>query len=815
METLRQDVRFAIRMILKSPLLSGLAILSLGLGIGANTTIFSVTNALLLHSVPVAEPSRLIAIYTSDKKNPGFQPLSHLNWKDYAKDGGDALEGVLGYDWTPMSLNTGREPQVLFGQLVSGNYFDLLGVRAVVGRTFGPHEDEVPGRDPVVVLSHAFWTKRFGADPKAVGQTLNLNGAPYTIVGVAPPEYKGLDVGIRPEVWVPMAMNKQVKTGVNWYEERRGLFVFTVARLKPGVTPAQAQARLSVIAQSLESEYPNDNKGRSVTVVPLERATVNPNVRAGVVGVTSLLMTIVGLVLLIACANVSNLLLGRAIHRRREIAVRLAIGANRRRLIRQFLTESVALALPAAALGVAIAYWARNGLLALLPPLPGIAIALDLDLDWRVLGFTMVVGVGAGILFGLVPAIQASKPDVVDALKDTDRTGGTARRRFGIRDFLVVGQVALSLVALVGAGLFLRSLEATRRTDPGFETKNLLSVAFDLGLQGYNQEKGEAFLRQLRERVASLPGVAAVSHASAGPLAGSIARSVFLEGGNENDRTLIQVNTVGPGYFEAMGIAIVQGRPITEDDRAGGPKVAVINETMAKKFWPRGDALGKRFHFFGENEPWAEIVGIARNAKYNFLGEDPQSYIYEAHAQRYSGDQTLIVRTTGSPVTLLAAVERELKTLDPDVPLTGLATVATTINDGLWAPRAGASLLGLFGVLALVLAAVGMYSVMSYAVTQRQREIGIRMALGARRKDVLALMLGRGMRVVGVGLGLGLLISLALARLAASLLVGISPWDTPAFVGAALVLAVVAVAANLFPTRRAAGIDPTLALRSS
>ena len=814
METLLQDLRYAVRMILKSPVLSGLAILSLGLGIGANTTIFSVTNALLLQSVPVAEPDRLLAVYTTDKKNPGFGPLSHLNWKDYARDG-EVFEGVLGYDWTPMSLNTGGEPQVLFGQLVSGNYFDVLGVRAVAGRTFGPHEDEVPGRDPVVVLSHAFWTKRFGADPRAMGQTLNLNGAAYTIVGVAPADYTGLDVGVRPEVWVPMAMNKQVKTGVNWYEERRGLFVFTVGRLKPGVTQAQAQARLAVIGQRLENEYPNDNKGRSVTLVPLARATVNPNARDGVVAVTALLMTIVGLVLLIACANVSNLLLGRALHRRREIAVRLAIGATRRRLIRQFLTESVALALPAAALGIAIAYWARGALLALLPPLPGIAVALHLDLDWRVLAFTMAAGVGAGILFGLVPALQASKPDVVDALKDNDRSGGSARRRFGIRDVLVVGQVALSLVALVGAGLFLRSLEATRKTDPGFEAKNLLSVAFDLGLQGYNEEKGEAFLRQVRERVSSLPGVAAVSHASAGPLAGSVSRSVFLEGGNENDRTLVQVNTVGPAYFDAMRIPIRQGRPITEDDKAGGPKVVVINETMARKFWPKGDALGKRFHFFGTNEPWAEIVGVARDAKYNFLGEDPIPYIYEADAQRYSGAQTLIVRTTGNPASLLVPVERELKARDRQVPLTALATVGQTIDDGLWAPRAGASLLGLFGLLALVLAAVGIYSVMSYSVSQRQREIGIRMALGARRQDVLRMMLGRGMRVVAVGLAVGLLISFSLARLAASLLVGVSPWDAASFAGAATVLAVVAVAANFFPTRRAAGIDPTVALRAT
>jgi macrolide transport system ATP-binding/permease protein len=814
MESLFQDLRYAVRMILKSPVLSGLAILSLGLGIGANTTIFSFTNALLLQSLPVTEPERLLAIYTTDKKNPGFNPLSHLNWKDYRKDA-DLFEGFLGYDFVGMSLNAGAEPEIVTGQLVSGNYFDLLGIRALVGRTFGPREDEVPGRDPVVVLSHGFWTKKFGADPQAVGRTLKLNGASYTIVGVTPNNFTGLDVGIRPEVWVPMAMNRQVRAGINWYEERRGLFLFTVGRLKPGASPTQALAQLTTIADRLEKEYPNDNKSRSVTVVPLAQATINPNARQGVVAATALLMTIVGLVLLIACANVSNLLLGRALQRRREIAVRLAIGANRRRLVRQLLTESIALAVPSAALGILIAYWARGALLSLLPPLPGVSLSLQLDLDWRVLGFTMLVGLGAGVLFGLVPALQASKPDVVEALKDQDRTGGVARHRLGIRDFLVVSQVALSLVALVGAGLFLRSLDATRKTDPGFETNKLLSVSFDLDLQGYSPEKGEAFFRQLVDRMMALPGVVSASYASAPPLSFTLARSVFLEGGNDNDRTLVNVNTVGPRYFETMGIPLVKGRPLDEDDKAGGPKAVVINETMARKFWPNGDALGKRFRFFGQDEPWAEIVGIAKQAKYTFLGEDPQSYIYEAHAQRYSGARTLLVRTATDPTPLLVPVERELKTMDHDLPLLALATISKSMNDsfGLQAQRAGASLLGLFGLLALVLAAVGIYSVMSYSVGQRQREIGIRMALGARRLDVLKMILGRGMAVVGVGLALGLAISLTLSRLAANMLVGISPWDVASFAGAALVLAVVSFIANVFPTRRAAGIDPTVALR--
>ena len=448
----------------------------------------------------------------------------------------------------------------------------------------------------------------------------------------------------------------------------------------------------------------------------------------------------------------------------------------------------------------------------MLPAFP-VSLSLHLDLDWRVLTFTIVVGAASGVLFGLLPALQASKPDVVEALKDQDRTGGASRHRLGVRDFLVIGQVALSLVALVGAGLFLRSLEATSQTDPGFETKKLVTVGLDLDLQGYNPEKGEAFLRQLVERVESIPGVASASYAFAGPLSFTMGRSVFLEGGNEGDRTLVEVNTVGPRYFETMGIPLVQGRPITDEDKPGGTKAVVINETMAKKFWPQGDALGKRFRFFGDQEPWAVIVGIAKDSKYSFLGEDPQSYIYEAHAQRYGGGRILLVRTSTEPAPLLRTVEGEIKAMDRELPLVGLGTVGQTLANSLWAPRAGASLLGLFGFLALVLAAVGIYSVMSYSVGQRQREIGIRMALGARRADVLRMIMTRGMSVVGIGLGLGLALSFGLSRLASNLLVGISPWDAVSFLGAAFVLSVVAVFANFFPTRRAAGVDPTVALR--
>jgi predicted permease len=811
MDELLKDLRYAVRTQLKRPVFTLLAVVSLGLGIGANTTIFSIANALLLQPLPVEEPSRLVSVYTTDKKNPGFNPLSHLNWKDYWREA-DAFSGILGYDWTPMSVSTGGEGRLVFGQLVSGNYFDVLGVRPLAGRTFLPEEDEVPGRSPVVVLSHGFWVKEYGGDRGAVGRTLTVNSLPFTIVGVAPEGFSGTDVGVRPELWVPMAMNRQVRSTLNWYEERRGLFVSTIGRLRPGATLAQAQAQTNTIALRLEQEYPNDNQGRGMSLIPLAQATINPDARGGFVGATALLMTIVGLVLLIACANVSNLLLARALSRRREIAIRLAIGASRGRLIRQLLTESVLLAAGGALLGLVIAHWARQALLAFLPSLPfPITIALRLDLDLRVLAFTVVLAAVTGVLFGLVPALQASRPELLVSLKDREAPT-PADRRFGVRNLLVAGQVALSFVAVMGAGLFLRSLGEAQKTDPGFETKDLLTMSFDLGLQGYDQAKGEAFLRQLLERVETLPGVAAATVAQGAPLQGTLTRSVFLEGGDPNDRSMAQVNVVGPRYFETLGVPVVKGRGFGEDDRASSTKVVVVNETMARKFWPGADAVGKRFRFFGDDS-LSEVVGIARDVKYNALGEDPQPYIYEPITQRYMSGVTLIVRTSAAPGPLLTTVEREVRELDKDLPLVGISTVSQILHGALWAPRMGASLLAIFGGLALVLAAVGIYGVASYSVSQRRREIGIRMALGADRRDVLAMVLRQGMAVTASGLAIGLVLALAAARLVSNLLFGVSPTDWVAFGAACLVLGLVALVANLFPARRATAVDPTVALR--
>jgi putative ABC transport system permease protein len=429
-----------------------------------------------------------------------------------------------------------------------------------------------------------------------------------------------------------------------------------------------------------------------------------------------------------------------------------------------------------------------------------------------VLGFTLFVALGTGVLFGLIPAIQASRPQLVEALKDQGELQPSRHRRFAARNVLVAGQVALSLVALIGAVLFVRSLGAAQQTDPGFETKKLLTLSFDVGLSGYDQPKAESFFRQLVERVETLPGVYSAALATGGPLQGTLSRSVFLEGGDENDRTLVPVNTVGPHYFETLGIPIVKGRAFTDDDRAGGTKVVVVNETMAKKMWPGQDAIGKRFRFFSDPTP-SEVVGVAKDVKYFFLGEDPQPYIYEALAQRYNSGLTLVVRTGSLPGPLLETVRREVAGFDKDLPVVGLQTVDKILHDSLWAPRMGGSLLAIFGVLALVLASVGIYGVMSYTVGQRQREIGIRLALGASRSDVLALVLRQGMGVVALGLVAGLALALALGRLVQGLLFGVSARDAVSFVGTATLMALVALVANFFPARRASSTDATAALR--
>jgi predicted permease len=819
MDTFLQDLKYGARMLLKSPGFTAVAALSLAIGIGANTTIFTLINALLLSPIPVADPGSLVGLFTTDERNQqGFNRFngnSKPNFESY-RDGSTTFTGMAAYGGIGLSLASGGEPEQIGGEIVSGSYFDLLGVKAALGRTFLPDEDRTPGTHPVVVLSHGLWTRRFGSDPAIINRPITLNGQGFTVVGVAPPGFRGINVLGGPELWVPFMMHPQVLSGffLENFNDRRALLFNVFGRLKPGVSIDQAQAELTTIGGRLAREFPNENQGRNAALLPLSQAMLNPNIRQVFVLAGGLLMTVVGLVLLIACANVANLLLARASARRREIAIRLALGAGRGRLIRQLLTESVLLSLCGGAAGLLIAYWGRDLLLAVRPQqfLPA---AVDLPLDARVLGFTFGVSILTGLLFGLAPALQASRSDLATELKDRSAQPSGAGR-FNLRGALVVAQVALSLVALIGAGLFLRSLRNTQRIDPGFETRNVVLAVFDLAAQGYDTTRGREFHRRVIEEVGRVPGVRSAALATNLPIAGGgIGRTVFPEGVDPTDRSagvFVTVNTVGVGYFDTLDVAIRRGRAFEETDREGTPLVVVANEAMAQRFWPGQDAVGKRFKFFGFDQ-YCEIVGVAGNTKIFTLGEDPQMIAYMPLLQSYEPALVLHARTAGDATALMEGVRRTVQSLEPTMPITNVQTVADLIDASLWAPRMGAALLAIFALVALVLAAIGLYGVMAYAVSRRTQEFGVRMALGAGRREVLALVLRQAMTLVAGGLGLGLVVALAVTRLITAFLTGVSPTDPLTFASISVLLVAVALAAGYVPARRATRVDPMVALR--
>jgi predicted permease len=621
---LMQDLKFGARLLAKTPGFTAVAALSLALGIGANTTVFTLVNAVLLHPLPVEDPSQLVSIWTTDERNRGsngglndFLQMSPLNFKDL-RDTNEVFSGMTGHVGVALNITGGTgNPDQVFGELVTGNYFTVLGARPQIGRGFLPEEDQTPGEKLVTVLGYGEWQKRYGGDPSIVGRTITLNGSSFTVVGVMPKGFKGTNAIGAPALWVPYMSYPQTTTG--FFRElaepnnRRGLIFNVTGRLKPGVSVQQAEANLKTVARQLEQEYPNDNQGRGVTLVPLAQATINPGFRSNIVRTGGVLMTVVGLVLLIACANVANLLLARAAVRQKEIAVRLSLGAGRGQLIRQLLTEGTLLALIGGAAGLLLAFWAQQLLWSFRPPFLAVD-AIDLQPDMQVLLFTFAVSIATGILFGLAPAIQASRPDLVAELKEKTAVPTGSNRIFSLRNLLVSSQVALSLVALVGAGLFLRSLQNAQRISPGFDAEHLAVLSLDLGAQGYTEERGRQFQQRMLERVASVPGVQAASVANVVPLfAGGFSRTVFLEGQDTSDRRagrLVQISIVGPNYLETLGIPLVRGRTLTEADQPNTAMSVVVNETMARQFWPDQDAVGKRFKFFGQNF-FAVVVGVA------------------------------------------------------------------------------------------------------------------------------------------------------------------------------------------------------------
>ncbi len=819
----QQDLRGGLRMLKKSPGFTFVAVLSLALGIGANTAIFTIINAVFLHPLPVEEPSRLVEMFTRDtltfNANTNFQltGTSLPNYEDY-RDQNNAFYGLATVTF-PIPLNWGgqAEPQQLNASLVSGNFFEVLGVKPYRGRTFIFDGDKKLGGSPEVVLSYSLWARRFGSDDKQIGQTISLNGTPYTVVGIAPPSFKGIVSLGRPDVlWIPITMRDYVLTGQlkDWENNRRFRWLSIVGRLKPQVDVPQAQAAMKTIAAGLEKEYPRDNKGRTVELFPLNQSALGINQRKQFSLAGGVLMSVVGLVLLIACVNLANLLLAQAAKREKELSIRAAMGAGRLRLVRQLLTESTLLSLLGGLAGLFIAYWGRNVLWSFRPPflLDG---SIDLSFDGRVLGFTLLVSLVTGLVFGIIPAIKASGTDINEVLKTGGRGGALGWTHNRLRGLLVILEIALALVALVGSGLFLRSMQNAQQFNPGFESQNLLQMNFDLGALRYDADHGQQFFRDAIERAKTVPGVVSASVSSNGVFGGGLAGTIFREGEQtdpNNRGTLVNFDDVTPGHFETLRIPLISGRDFTDFDRENTTRVAVINEAMAKAIWPGQDALGRRFAIVTEPN-LLQVVGVVGTTIIGQIGEDPQPVAYLPMRQQYSPFGTLVVRTNSNPEPLIGAVRTQVQQIDKNLAFTNAQTVQQILGQGLWAARMGAALLGLFGALALILASIGIYGVLAYSVAQRTSEIGLRMALGAQPHQVLGLVLKQGMLLALIGAVVGILVALPVARLASGLLYGVSATDPLTYAGITLLLMGVALLACYLPARRATRIDPLLALR--
>jgi len=816
--TIAQDLRFGLRLLIRNPGYTAVAALSIGLGIGVNTMTFSGVNSVLLKPIPVEDAARVVSVFTADAgagANLGAA-MSRLNFLDF-REKNAVFSGMTSVMGLPLALSeTGAQPETIQAQLVTGDFFDVLGVKAVAGRTFRPDEDRTPGTHLVAVLSYDGWQRYFAGDPAVVGKTITLNRQLFTVVGVAPQGFRGINVFARPVVWLPTMCHQQVLTGFleENFESRRGLVWQVVARLKPGVSVEQARANMTTLASQLEQEYPTDNRGRTVRVLTLSEARRGPN-GGNVLLAVGMLMTIVGLVLLVACSNVANLLLARASTRRREIALRLALGATRARIVRQLLVESLALAAVGGLLALPLSYWGQQLLLAARPPfLP--ADILDTTPDWRVLLFTTGATLVTGLLFGLVPALRASRPNLVTEIKEGTADPGGSEYLFSLRNLLVLAQVALSLIALVVAGLFVRSLNRTMEIDPGFDVAQLATMNVELGTSGYDEARGREFQRTMIERATSVAGVQSAALASFAPLiGGGFSRTVFLAGQDTKDPRngkLVQIQTVSDSYFRTMGIRLLKGRNFAASDLPSVPRVAVINETMAKRFWPGRDPIGQRYSYFGVDTP-VEVVGIAADSDYNAVGEDRIPFIYEPLSQMYESGVTLIVRAD-RPAAVLGTVRGEMSRLDRQLPIQFVVTMSDAFSQSLFVQRFGAGLLGAFGGLALLLSVVGVYGVMAYSVSRRTRELGIRIALGAPRGALIQSVLRHAARLAVVGALVGIVAALLLARLIGGLLYGVGAADPLTFIAVPAALVIAALAASYLPARRAAAVDPLVALRN-
>jgi predicted permease len=813
-----QDLRYGARMLMKTPIVTVVAVFTLALGIGANTAIFSGVNAFLLRPLPVPEPDQIVRPVEITEDRGHAEEFSYPDFADY-RDQSTVFQGVVAENMTQAVISAENQNDVIWGQTVSGNYFDVLRIKPILGRTFAPDEDETLGTHAVVVIGHNLWQRRFASDPNIVGKTINLNNRPYNVIGVAPQTFKGTKFALSLDFWAPMAMVEELDRSPNQLKERGSHWMNIFARLKPGVSLDQASAEMSAIAQRLNQAYPDDRANTTRVKVQTEIDGRWDEAAIIVKSGSAIAMAIVGFILLIACANVANLLLARAASRRKEIGVRLALGASRARLISQLLTESMLLSVLGGGFGLLLAFWVSGLMQAFIPVLPYNIISDFFALDRRALIFTFVISLATGLIFGLAPAWHASNPEIVPVLKgDVTSMQEGKRRRFTLRNSLVVTQMALSLVVLVCGGLFIKSFRNAQKMDPGFAARRVLLASMNPELAGYDEERTKDFFKHIIERAGSLPGVEAASVARLVPLGDSsnsngpiLKEGETLAPGSAGRNIL--TNNISPCYFKTLQIPLIAGRDFDERDRKGAKRVVIVNQRMAEMLWPDESAVGKRIFIGSTKAEPAEVVGVVSTGKYRSLAEDPKALFYYPTAQRGPAGMTLMVRTSGDPAALVTSVRNEAKDIDPHVPLFAVKTMDQHLTWSLWAPTMAATFALAFGVVALLLSAVGLYSVMAYIVSQRTREVGIRMALGAKRTDVVKLITTEGMKLAILGVVIGFALSLALSRVLSSVLIGVSPYDVPTLILVPVLLAVVAFVACLVPARRAAKVNPLVALR--
>lgn len=799
-----QDLRLALRRLAKTPGFTAVTILTLALAIGANTTTFSALNRFMLRPLPVDRPNELVVVSTR------MLSQSYPDYVDF-RDRNRSLAGLIAYQIAPAALSQGGKNIYLWGDLATGNYFDVLGVQALLGRTLAPADDQRSSPHPVIVLSYTAWKNRFGADPNIVGKRVKLNGLDFSIVGVMPKGFFGTEILLTPEFWVPMTMEQQIESDTSsWLDRRSTHNIWALARLKPGVTERQADGDLNAIAADLARTYKED-EGMQIVLTP--PGLFGPLLRGPVVGFASVLAAVAGLVLLIGCVNIAGMLLARATERRREVSICLAMGASRGRLIRQLLTESLLLSVAGGAAGVLVAIWILKAIAGIRLPinLPG---STELPFDASVFLFSLFTCMLTTLLFGLAPALQAVRIDLVPALKNqvSERF-----RRVQMKDLLVGAQVMLSVILLVGTVLVVRSLQRALTIDVGFNPRHAVAVTFDIGLNGYNEERGRAFERQLNDQLTNLPGIDSFALVNNLPL--GLAQSnntVYAEGKpipKFYDAPMAHYYVVGPGYFRTMQTRLISGRDIDTHDTADSTHVAIVNEAFARRLFPGENALGKRFRTNPERTEWTQIIGIAQDGKYQSLNDVSSPAYFAARSQHYDFMTTIVVRSSQPPDQLVRRIQQIVTTLDPTLPFFQADSLEDHMRLPLMPARIAATMLGAFGVLAIVLAATGVYGMLAYAISRRTREIGIRVAIGARRANIVQLVLLRAALIVSSASVAGAALALTLGRFFTPILYGVSPKDPTTYALALALMAGIAAIACFVPTRRALGIDPAAALR--